>query len=234
MARQPKLKQALKKEAAAEKKHKAAAQAAKAAAKEDAADPSLMPLPEDDKATVKNKAIEVIKRGLATSQIQVSGDAYIPEVWASKFKPLLGPYRRFVETCGAFKVVQGEIPCKFTVHRMDERLPTSKLVTGARWEVKLRAAWQKYLEEHKESRAPKEFVDFVKQVVAQKAKVSDRSRQRLQEHKAKRALELQQKLAAAASGEGQGEEDDDDDDDDDHKCHRDTGIQVVSSEEQRI
>jgi len=113
-----------------------------------------------EKAEAAQRAIEAIRKGLAENPAaQDGGHTFIPSAWAKDFKPLLGPYRRFLERSGEFVIVEG--PKGYTVHLADGKAPP----LTKRWEINLMRAWQEYLRSApKDARTPGAFAEWAQQV----------------------------------------------------------------------
>merc|ERR1719379_2122285 len=98
----------------------------------------------------------MIERGLEENPTaQDEGQPFIPKDWAA-MKPLLGPYKKFVERCPRFRVVQGDLPAKFTVHLAEGGAGAA---TGRPdWERGLQKAWMSYCRAvPREKRSAEEF-----------------------------------------------------------------------------
>eukprot|EP00441_Pelagodinium_beii_P011043 CAMPEP_0197687232 /NCGR_PEP_ID=MMETSP1338-20131121/103693_1 /TAXON_ID=43686 ORGANISM="Pelagodinium beii, Strain RCC1491" /NCGR_SAMPLE_ID=MMETSP1338 /ASSEMBLY_ACC=CAM_ASM_000754 /LENGTH=184 /DNA_ID=CAMNT_0043269301 /DNA_START=45 /DNA_END=596 /DNA_ORIENTATION=+ len=112
------------------------------------------------------KAIQMIKDGLtANPEAQAKGYPYIPTEWPMEMKPILGAYRKFVESCSCFRIVQGDQPAKYTV-QVTSGKDTSEAIIPP-WELELQKAWMKYLQcTPKKSRSPEEFIGKAKAVTS--------------------------------------------------------------------
>ncbi|CAJ1348857.1 unnamed protein product [Effrenium voratum] len=132
------------------------------------------PPTEKERAEATKKAIALIKEGLLTNpKEQEKGNPYIPDGWAKEWKPLLGSYRKFVETCSCFRIEQGMQPAMYTIHLVDGATDTQK----AFWEISLEKAWQLFSKNHEARRMSREalgtaslcHLDSTKFVAAAKA-----------------------------------------------------------------
>mmetsp|Transcript_82960 Transcript_82960/g.232498 ORF Transcript_82960/g.232498 Transcript_82960/m.232498 type:complete len:239 (+) Transcript_82960:82-798(+) len=174
--------------------------AAKAKSQKDGP-PPIPPLEVREAATTR--AIAMIKRGLEKEGAQETGHPYIPGNWSKEFKPVLGPYRKFVQTCGHFKIVDGDIPSNYTIHPVKGEPVT--IVAG--WETQLRTAWETYVTDTPEkSRSTKEFLEVVEKCVqrAKSAKETangDGSQKKEPSEAPKKAGKRKEAEAAAAEGE---------------------------------
>ncbi|CAE7317455.1 unnamed protein product, partial [Symbiodinium necroappetens] len=100
-------------------------------------------------------AISLIKAALAKNpEEQQRGAPYIIDNWHQDWKPILGPYRKFVESCACFRVEQGANSANYTIH----------VVEGADdgprpfWIANLNKAWQAYSLLKKEKASVEEFL----------------------------------------------------------------------------
>mmetsp|Transcript_66585 Transcript_66585/g.139015 ORF Transcript_66585/g.139015 Transcript_66585/m.139015 type:complete len:259 (-) Transcript_66585:49-825(-) len=141
------------------KKQAERGEAATATASTASGPPASSPRPSADQVKAMTKeAITVIKKGIAKpgSQDKV---CFIPDDWNSKFKPILGKYRKFVLKCGEFKVVAqgvGSTQVKIVL-KSDDTVEAEKLLM--QWQTKVRQAWQEYLVDvPKEDRNPAAFL----------------------------------------------------------------------------
>ncbi|CAE8654002.1 unnamed protein product [Polarella glacialis] len=171
----------------------------------------------EERQAAMKKAIEVIEAGLKSeSAAQAKGDPFIPKGWRADFKQVLGPYRKFVDSCSHFRVEQGDTASKYTIHLASDGGGADKL---PKWEEELQKAWQTYLKmTDKTKREPDEFVAKAKSVVAKTG--SKEAKEKKVEEKKKRkedGKETAPKKKAKTATKKQEEEEDDDDDDDDEE-----------------
>lgn len=127
------------------------------------------PADENEQAAATRKAIQMIEKGLKDNpNAQDNGHPWIPKEWPLEMKPILGPYRKFLDKCDHFRVVQGDNPAKFTVHVASSKAKELKDAVkseAAKWESALRVAWLKYMQDTpKDKRDPEVFVEFAKMV----------------------------------------------------------------------
>merc|ERR1712194_591399 len=119
-------------------------------------------------AEAGKRAIALIKTGLKDKpEVQeFAGMPFILKEWPTDFKKILGPYRKFVEKCGEFVVVQGDLPNKFTIQvKGEEASPAAVTGAVAHWEASLAKAWQIYLHRTaRDKRRPAEFVEGAKKI----------------------------------------------------------------------
>eukprot|EP00439_Symbiodinium_sp_Y106_P057153 s2156_g8.t1 len=116
--------------------------------------PRPPPTPEEREKATK-KAISLIKAGLAKNpEEQQRGAPYIIDNWHQDWKPILGPYRKFVASCACFRVEQGANSANYTIHLVDGA------ADGPRpfWIVNLNKAWQAYSLLKKEQASVDEFL----------------------------------------------------------------------------
>ncbi|CAE7822561.1 unnamed protein product [Symbiodinium sp. CCMP2592] len=116
--------------------------------------PRPPPTPEEREKATK-KAISLIKAGLAKNpEEQQRGAPYIIDNWHQDWKPILGPYRKFVASCACFRVEQGANSANYTIHLVDGA------DDGPRpfWIVSLNKAWQAYSLLKKEQASVDEFL----------------------------------------------------------------------------
>mmetsp|Transcript_82862 Transcript_82862/g.238090 ORF Transcript_82862/g.238090 Transcript_82862/m.238090 type:complete len:300 (-) Transcript_82862:236-1135(-) len=110
--------------------------------------PKAAPKPEvsaEKRKAIEEKAINVIKEGIEKDKLQKEqGLPFMPQEWPTEFKPILGAYRKFVESCGHFDVVQGEHSAKYTIQVRDAAAIGKPQV---RFEMDLRKAWEEYCKE---------------------------------------------------------------------------------------
>lgn len=77
------------------------------------------------------KAVCAIKRGLREPGAQADGKPVIPANWEEKFKPLLGPYLKFLLTrSDQFRVIEGAERGLYTV----ENITMNRIVEAPTWE----------------------------------------------------------------------------------------------------
>merc|ERR1712085_135101 len=119
-------------------------------------------------AEAGKRAIALIKAGLKDKpEVQeFAGMPFILKEWPTDFKKVLGPYRKFVEKCGEFVVVQGDLPNKFTIQvKGEEASPAAVTGAVAHWEASLAKAWQIYLHRTaRDKRRPADFVEGAKKI----------------------------------------------------------------------
>lgn len=114
-----------------------------------------------EKEKLTKMAIQVIKKGLKENpDAQKKGTPFLPREWSKDFKPVLGPYRKFLEKCDAFVLKPGDIPSLYTVHvRGDDSEGAKKTPVKAEWEMKLIKSWEEYKHNVKKAdRKPEEFI----------------------------------------------------------------------------
>merc|ERR1719272_353510 len=94
-----------------------------------------------DKKALREKAIDVIVTGLKKGRGgQETGHRWMPLNWHTEFKPALGPYKKFVQSCDLiFRIENGDNPERYTVH-----LRNPDVVNSGGWELNLEQAWQSY------------------------------------------------------------------------------------------
>merc|ERR1740121_1408394 len=134
------------------------------------------PATEQERKEVTQKAIEVIKKGLKENpEAQKDGKPYLPLEWSKQFKPVLGPYRKFLERCSVFVIKEGDLPPRSTVHLQDGAAAATP--DKLEWEVLLDKTWQVYLHNvKKEDRKPEEFVALARKLASQAVKVEGESK----------------------------------------------------------
>eukprot|EP00927_Polykrikos_kofoidii_P075795 TRINITY_DN72250_c0_g1_i1.p1 TRINITY_DN72250_c0_g1~~TRINITY_DN72250_c0_g1_i1.p1 ORF type:complete len:213 (-),score=37.64 TRINITY_DN72250_c0_g1_i1:116-706(-) len=118
------------------------------------------------KKALRDKAIDVIVQGLKKGRGgQETGHRWMPLNWHTEFKPVLGPYKKFVQSCDLiFRVEHGDNPERYTVHL---RNPAKADSTG--WELELERAWQTYCSvTPTEERSSSVFVERAKQIADSK------------------------------------------------------------------
>lgn len=151
---------------------KAKAKAAKAAAAKAPGAPSSKaagetpssrsPPTEAEIKEATQKAIAMVELGIKKNRgVQESGHRWIPLCWAKEMKPVLGPYKKFVETCPHFRVEPGDTPEKYTVHLRNGDASSS----APAWKLDIQRAWENYcLATPKEERNVADFVEMASAV----------------------------------------------------------------------
>jgi len=128
---------------------------------------------EAEKKEAMQKAIAVIEEGLRKGRGgQESGHRWMPLNWHTEFKPLLGPYKKFVLSCDSFRVENGENPERYTVHIRDKEAPQSngsimqQAGTNSRdWKIELEKAWRSYcLTTPKAEQRSADFVESARRI----------------------------------------------------------------------
>eukprot|EP00913_Durusdinium_trenchii_P033005 g30898.t1 len=71
---------------------------------------------------------------------------WIPRDWTMNFKPILGPYRKFVDSCACFRTVSSTNQANWTIELVEGGAEATKAV----WEVLLGQAYQKCILEDKD------------------------------------------------------------------------------------
>ncbi|CAE7451449.1 unnamed protein product [Symbiodinium natans] len=125
------------------------------------------PPTEAEREEAMKKAILLIKEGIATKD-QSKGAPFILENWHQEWKPVLGPYRKFVESCACFRIVQGSAPAHYSIQVVDGAEDGHK----AFWLVNLEKAWQAYCRLKKDKRSVDEFLNAAKEVVRKEVPVA--------------------------------------------------------------
>merc|ERR1712060_605628 len=124
------------------------------------------PPTEAEIAEATPKAVELIIKGLKENpKAQDNGLPYIPDKWALEMKPILGPYKKFVESRPELRLVPGANPAKYTVQLSSDT--KAKLSNGEKpvWELDLQKAWLSYCRATpKGERNPDEFAETAKNV----------------------------------------------------------------------
>lgn len=124
------------------------------------------------KKEVTQKAVAVIEEGLRKGRGgQESGHRWMPLNWHTEFKPVLGPYKKFVLSCDRFRVEFGDNPERYTVHiRGEDGAQSSGSTTqpaakSADWTVDLEKAWQSYcLATTQAEQSPSNFAERARQI----------------------------------------------------------------------
>lgn len=109
---------------------------------------------EKEKATTE--VIRIIKEALKNPEAQKKGVAWTPKDWPTKWKPILGGYRKFVERCACFQVVPSpSIPANWTISVVEGAAEGA--MTKAKWEIELQKAYGSFSQTNQD---PKEFTQL--------------------------------------------------------------------------
>eukprot|EP00438_Fugacium_kawagutii_P011787 Skav222961 [mRNA] locus=scaffold1489:764463:770986:- [translate_table: standard] len=197
----PKDAKKLKKAKAAAAKEKTAEPAAPAKTeapnKPGKAAPRPPPTPEE-KQKATTEVIRIIKEGLKREpEVQAKGICWIPKEWSTKWKPILGPYRKFVESCACFQVTPSSTPSNFTIEVVKGAADGPK----ADWEVFLSKAASLFSQTDKDK---SEFTQLA-QALANSSKGEKRKAEAEPAAKSAAKKKLKNKAAKKAKG---GEEED--------------------------
>eukprot|EP00933_Yihiella_yeosuensis_P032016 TRINITY_DN25601_c0_g1_i1.p1 TRINITY_DN25601_c0_g1~~TRINITY_DN25601_c0_g1_i1.p1 ORF type:complete len:232 (+),score=69.45 TRINITY_DN25601_c0_g1_i1:82-696(+) len=114
---------------------------------------------EAEKKEMTTKAVALITATLKSKEakeVQEKGHPMIPKEWPLEYKPVLGGYRKFVESCSAFTVASGDQPAKYTVHLAEGGGPVK---VATKYQEFLQKAWQSFCtSREKGNRDVKEFL----------------------------------------------------------------------------
>uniref|UniRef100_A0A7S1AIC6 Uncharacterized protein n=1 Tax=Noctiluca scintillans TaxID=2966 RepID=A0A7S1AIC6_NOCSC len=78
------------------------------------------------------------------AKVQANGQPCIPKDWRLKFKPVLGPYKKFVLSQSSFRVLAGSGE-SYTIHLNDgSALPALNIPEREPWQREVAKAWRSY------------------------------------------------------------------------------------------
>ena len=101
----------------------------------------------EEKQKARAEAIRIIKAALKKDpKVQDKGIAFIPDTWSTKFKPVLGAYRKFVESNECFQV-QPTTPSNFIIKVVEGAPEAAK----ADWVILLRKAYARFEEKNEDA-----------------------------------------------------------------------------------
>mmetsp|Transcript_102109 Transcript_102109/g.288365 ORF Transcript_102109/g.288365 Transcript_102109/m.288365 type:complete len:240 (+) Transcript_102109:105-824(+) len=107
-------------------------------------------VPPEEKKKLANEAVDEILQGISLPDAQAAGQAFIPATWHIKYKPVLGGYKKFVQSqTDKLNVVNGTNG-NFVVRKAGDTTaapptqPGCKRVIGSDWRKDLERAWNTY------------------------------------------------------------------------------------------
>lgn len=90
------------------------------------------------------EAIEAVLEGIANPMMQNNGKAFIPKDWSTKYKEVLGPYKKWLsEHPDTFTLVQKDA-CNFIVVKAGEKPPEGNATQVSPWQKEVLKAWMEY------------------------------------------------------------------------------------------
>lgn len=94
------------------------------------------------------EVVAMILKGIAEPESQKDGKAFVPSDWSMKFKPKLGPYKKFLLAHPDEFALVEDGTGNFIIKRPQDVDPNEKtkapLVKGTTWQKKLLDAWLAY------------------------------------------------------------------------------------------
>lgn len=107
---------------------------------------------DEGRAKLSDEAVSAVVAGISDSSKMLEGKCFILPDWAKLYKPVLGPYRKFLESHkDKFTVVENDLTKYgpgFTVWPAKETAPALSIAKdAANWQKLLNMAWCKYCKE---------------------------------------------------------------------------------------
>lgn len=96
------------------------------------------------------EVIDTILKGIADPEAQKDGKAFVPAMWATKFKPQFGPYKKFLQAHPEKFALIHDGTGNFVIKRPEDVDPkelkkkTPTLVNGKTWQKMTIDAWMAY------------------------------------------------------------------------------------------
>merc|ERR1712187_1100304 len=92
--------------------------------------------------------VAMILEGIANPELQKEGKAFVPSEWSTKYKPTLGPYKKFLLAHPDEFTLIEDGTGKFIIKRPQDvgpnELKEAPLIKGTTWQKKLIDAWMAY------------------------------------------------------------------------------------------
>jgi hypothetical protein len=121
-----------------------------------------------EKEALTKEALAAIEKGLSEKDAQKGGKAFIPTTWASKFKTVLGKYRKFINAQHGYVAIDTE-GGNFVVKRASE-VGDEASPTNGKWKKLLYNAWIGYCEAV--PKAERDFQKFISEIPGRGTKSS--------------------------------------------------------------
>lgn len=130
------------------------------------AEPKVEKFTEAQKSKLTKECLEEILAGIAKDEQK--GAPFVPKEYHSKYKPALGPYKKFVESHPDKIAIAEEERHWIVVKAGDKR--AGQKSTGHKWKTLLEAAWSNYCQvTDKADRTPEAFLAQITEAQARQA-----------------------------------------------------------------
>lgn len=105
-------------------------------------DPKAQGLDAEEVSRITKLAIDDITSGIKDPNSQKK-TVFVPSGWGTKYKPVLGNYKQFLKTCGAF-VIADDVGSNFVIKLSSDPSAQQGGPSKTPWKIDLLRAWESY------------------------------------------------------------------------------------------